>query len=515
MSKRYGTQPNGSLTDHAILKATPATKAPEDVLCQTTKVAHALTSGVFAKPHPEKNDDENNNDPKYRLAPRMLKHAVGRNHVDFCTAQQQDAAQFLQYYLEQLDRAELAAASTIKNNPTEESLFYVASHLFQFGTTARMVCHADQKIKYKESSAPETLWSLRIPMDKAKTIDTSIASPDQKRLKADETGSTEKKEDEPVPHISFSTCVEEWAAETVVDDIRWSHLGDAKHSASQKLSFSNFPRYLMVQMQRYTLGPDWSPVKLEVNLDIPEEIDLTPYKSKGPMEGEDLVPPESEDAGPRKPDPPAIDEAALSQLMDMGFSLNSCKRALNAVGGSNVEAAMGWVFEHNNDPDFNDPLPEDGAPASATTGDSVDEGVVQSLVESLGCFTADQIRAALRETNGAADRAADWLFSHMDDLDGAIAALQNKQSGSDSAAPAKSKLPLEDSESGKYIMTAMISHIGKNTGSGHYVAHLKKDGKWVIFNDEKVALSSKPPLEHAYLYLFQRADTVGAPSLNY
>jgi ubiquitin carboxyl-terminal hydrolase 5/13 len=51
-------------------------------------------------------------------------------------------------------------------------------------------------------------------------------------------------------------------------------------------------------------------------------------------------------------------------------------------------------------------------------------------------------------------------------------------------------------------------HIGKNTGSGHYVVHLKKDGKWVIFNDEKVALSSKPPLEHAYLYLFQRADAV-------
>jgi ubiquitin carboxyl-terminal hydrolase 5/13 len=31
----------------------------------------------------------------------------------------------------------------------------------------------------------------------------------------------------------------------------------------------------------------------------------------------------------------------------MGFSLNSCKRALTAVGGENVEAAMGWVFEHN------------------------------------------------------------------------------------------------------------------------------------------------------------------------
>eukprot|EP00977_Amphora_coffeiformis_P028925 scaffold37935_cov191-Amphora_coffeaeformis.AAC.1 len=272
-------------------------------------------------------------------------------------------------------------------------------------------------------------------------------------------------------------------------------------------------------MQRYTLGADWSPIKLEVNLDMPEEIDLTPYKSKGPVDGEDLVPAEPE--GPKKPDPPqAIDETALAQLMDMGFSLNSCKRALNAVGGSNVEAAMGWVFEHNTDPDFNDPLPEDTvseAPAAASSS-SVDEVIVQSLVESLGCFTADQIRAALQETNGAADRAADWLFSHMDDLDGAIAALQSKSSGGDSGASsseAKPKIPLEDSASGKYVLTGMISHIGKNTGSGHYVAHLKKDGQWLIFNDEKVALSHKPPFEHAYMYLFQRADTVSSPSPKY
>ena len=56
----------------------------------------------------------------------------------------------------------------------------------------------------------------------------------------------------------------------------------------------------------------------------------------------------------------------------------------------------------------------------------VDEATVMSLVENLGCFTADQVRAALKETGGAADRAADWLFSHMDDLDGAIAALASK-----------------------------------------------------------------------------------------
>jgi len=73
---------------------------------------------------------------------------------------------------------------------------------------------------------------------------------------------------------------------------------------------------------------------------------------------------------------------------------------------------------------------------------------------------------------------------------------------------------LEDGE-GKYKLVGLVSHIGKNTGSGHYVAHLKKDDKWVIFNDEKVALSEHPPKPHAYLYLFQRIDSIGAPNPSY
>jgi hypothetical protein len=39
-----------------------------------------------------------------------------------------------------------------------------------------------------------------------------------------------------------------------------------------------------------------------------------------------------------------------------------------------------------------------------------------------------------------------------------------------------------------------LSLIGKNTGSGH-VAHLSK--KTVIINDEKVAVSSQPPIQYA------------------
>lgn len=107
--------------------------------------------------------------------------------------------------------------------------------------------------------------------------------------------------------------------------------------------------------------------------------------------------------------------------------------------------------------------------------------------------------------------------SLQDDLDGAIANLDNvlDNAGDVVSQPSsKQATPLEDGD-GKYDLVGLISHIGKNTGSGHYIAHLKKDDRWVIFNDEKVALSEHPPIHHAYMYLFQRSDTIGAPHSEY
>ena len=59
---------------------------------------------------------------------------------------------------------------------------------------------------------------------------------------------------------------------------------------------------------------------------------------------------------------------------------------------------------------------------------------------------------------------------------------------------------------GKYDLVGMVSHMGRNTSCGHYVCHLKKQGKWIIYNDEKVAVSENPPRDLAYMYLFRRTD---------
>ena len=63
-----------------------------------------------------------------------------------------------------------------------------------------------------------------------------------------------------------------------------------------------------------------------------------------------------------------------------------------------------------------------------------------------------------------------------------------------------------------YELAAFVSHMGTSTDVGHYVCHIKKDGRWVIFNDERVALSEQPPLELGYLYLYRRTPRATPPA---
>lgn len=114
-------------------------------------------------------------------------------------------------------------------------------------------------------------------------------------------------------------------------------------------------------------------------------------------------------------------------------------------------------------------------------------------------FSDKQAAAALKHCSNNVERACDWLFSHSDDLDGAIAALEGASGGSGS----KKKREYDDGP-GEYEIVGFISHIGKNTSSGHYVCHVKRSDGWVIFDDQKVARSESPPLELGYLYLYRR-----------
>jgi len=100
------------------------------------------------------------------------------------------------------------------------------------------------------------------------------------------------------------------------------------------------------------------------------------------------------------------------------------------------------------------------------------------------------------------ERAVEWLFSHPDDN-----GFESPPSATAAATSAKIHLGTKDVPV-RYQLKAFISHKGPSVHSGHYVAHIKKEEGWVLFNDEKVVRADEESVsvlkKLAYLYVFER-----------
>lgn len=55
-----------------------------------------------------------------------------------------------------------------------------------------------------------------------------------------------------------------------------------------------------------------------------------------------------------------------------------------------------------------------------------------------------------------------------------------------------------------YDLHGFITHLGASVHAGHYVCHLRRDGKWIYFNDAKVAETTDPPVHKGYIYFMTR-----------
>jgi len=46
----------------------------------------------------------------------------------------------------------------------------------------------------------------------------------------------------------------------------------------------------MIHLKKFTLREDWVPIKLDVSVDMPEEINIEYLRGKGPQQNEHLLP---------------------------------------------------------------------------------------------------------------------------------------------------------------------------------------------------------------------------------
>jgi ubiquitin carboxyl-terminal hydrolase 5/13 len=532
------------------------------------------------------------------IVPRSFKTLIGRGHAEFASGRQQDAIEFFEYLLGQLDRAHhryarrmadaLAAGGGAAGGAGITSL----SQLFTFAFETRLRdlsspgAAEQQHVRY--GSVQERFWRLPIPLEAAVPLEAAPgadggddAASAAKRARGEGGAAISSSSagaaapaapgGAPTQRVPFAACVQSWAGASELSDVV-SFVTGARGAAAQTTRFASFPPVLVLQLGRYYTKLDWTTGKVDASVPMPLTMTLdrdaadaggsagsgggggnflpsfsVDLKAKGPQPGEtvhagDKAPGAAAAAAPAPAaaaasaaaPPPQPDPLVVAELESMGFPHGACARAAVATAGRGSEAAAEYVMAHMDDPDFIEPYvpaaaavaaPATAAAAATAPAAAVDAGSLAMLCD-MG-FDGERATYALRTTGGNLERAADWLFAHADEPLPAAAAPAAATGGAgpmevDAAAAAGEAAPavLGSGARGVYDLTGVISHMGRSTASGHYVAHIRKQqpggggssGVWYLFNDAKVAVSQDPPLDLGYIYVYTRRDGGGGGS---
>ena len=177
----------------------------------------------------------------------------------------------------------------------------------------------------------------------------------------------------------------------------------------------------------------------------------------------------------------------------MGIPENHAKHAAHNTGNTSSDMAITWYFENQGKPELDGPLPKVKKAAAAEAGPKISEENVQML--AMMGFPDKRARKALEACDNNPERAAEWLFTHEDD--GEDEPMQGEEVKEIFKAG-------DDTRPGVYNLQSFITHLGSSVHCGHYVAHIKKDKDWVLYNDSKVAASTDPPFGKAYAYFFTK-----------
>lgn len=432
------------------------------------------------------------------ISPITFKNLIGRGHPDFSGKQQQDVQEFLLYVLNQLERHSRATT-----NPADALKFEIED---------RVECGTSGKVKYTKRE--DYCLSLHIPLSMATNTD-EVHEYEERKQEAERRGAKLDPSQEVRPRIPLQYCLDRFAQVETVEQFYSSAIG-GETIAKKTARLATMPDYLILHLKKFTLREDWTCVKLDVAVEVPDQLDLSALRSTGQQPNEELLP-ELEQAPPQ----PQLDENIIAQLIDMGFPIEACKKAAFFTKNVSLEAATEWIMMHIADSDFGDAFVPPGTNASSKSAFTPDPSGLETLM-GMG-FGVAHATKALKETNNNIERAADWIFSHQMDVDD----WENEGAGgvADAGASAPKcrdgnsrtyfgivfflheKLIFSSSSDFvclEYKLVAFISHMGTSSQVGHYVCHILKNDKWVIFNDAKVAMSQNPPKELGYMYLYQR-----------
>lgn len=445
----------------------------KDLYLQLVKIFNGLVCSKYSVPSLSSTDAI-----KWQkgLNLHIFKSLIGQNNAEFRSQHQQDASEFLLYFLDQVEsyyykNKALKKSSVFAANPTDFFKFVVSSKLSLIGTE-----------KYKVKENLEEYLSLNVK-DEVDHVD--------------EDGKTHYKK------VDIGSALQDYFESNDVLELD----GELFCKTNKIVSY---PEVLLVQVQRAKLV-NWVPTKTDVPVFIANgEIDLSRFALtqdayKSLKESPLVIPDEEKKSSLFEPN-----QDVMNALLQMGFPEARCKKACYNVGNSlNPEDAMNWLFAHMDDPDIDEPLVISEEPAKKSNEPTNEE---ISNLTAMG-FAEKLVRKALILNNKNAEAAVEWLFSNPTD-DGE---LEDAKSVSEPSTEEKIKTILEKGSEGdgKYVLKGVVCHKGSSIHTGHYVAFLKTrvEGRpqWVLYNDEKVVLaedkkSYEEMEKNGYLYLFIRKN---------
>ncbi|XP_039048550.1 ubiquitin carboxyl-terminal hydrolase 14-like [Hibiscus syriacus] len=452
-----------------------------DLDMQLTKLAHGLLSGKYSLPASERDGTATPSvkDAKQEgIPPRMFKAVIAASHPEFSTMRQQDALEFFLHFLDQVERSNAAKPEL---DPSSS---------FKFGVEDRILCSSG-RVAYNKRL--DYILSLNIPLHEATNKELEAFN----KIKSEKMSEGKDVSNDEIvrPRVPLEACLANFAAPEEIPNFYSSAL-KSKTTALKTSGLTSFPDYLVLHMRKFVMEAGWVPKKLDVYIDVPDIIDISHMCSKGLQPGEELLP----EAAPEveaESSQPIADEAIVAQLASMGFNQLHCQKAAINTSNAGVEEAMNWLLSHMDDPDIDAPISH-GAKGAET---SIDQSAVDTLV-SFG-FQEEIARMALKASGCDIEKATDWIFNNPNAY-AAASTMDADTSSNSTPTPVDAGLP---DGGGRYRLFGIVSHIGTSTQFGHYVAHILKDGRWVIFNDDKVGASINPPKDMGYLYFFERINS--------
>lgn len=251
----------------------------------------------------------------------------------------------------------------------------------------------------------------------------------------------------------MQSCLDRFAQPEEVDQFYSTAIND-KTTAKKTARLASMPDFMLLHLKKFTLREDWTSVKLDVAVEVPDLLDLSAMRSTGLQPNEELLP----ELDKEVPAPP-MDEAVIQQLADMGFPIEACKRAIFFTMNSGLEPATQWIMEHMGDADFSAPFAPPGTTPAAAAPFVADQNGLEMLI-CMG-FNVAQATKALKETQNNIERAADWIFSHQAEIanldanpDGMI---PDDQPVDGAASSANQVSRIRDGESRKYLTLILRS----------------------------------------------------------